>query len=1135
MAVHSSLVNRVVSMFGATEAMEKVQRALLRDADISIGMPGLVRAPFIAAEYLRVKRTTLVIAETDDHADRLHLQLSAYLNNEQLILLPALSQTPWTSGASRLAEQAQISQALWALQSDSKKLVVTSVAALMRMVAPPSDNLYKPITCSAGDSLDFNQLIQDLIERGYRRLDVASEEGSFAVRGDIVDIHPPLGASPVRIEFFGDEIEVVKRFIPGSGQVIGEINSVEIYALTPVRLTPEAIKRAVSVLAPLALKDAEIAHHIELLEQGIIFNSVERYLPLLCENPVSAAAYVPLIGQTIIAEPKVLFDCAVKEYAQLEVAAQSAGFKGFAPKRSALEGLYAKPAALDFGKAPRITLLTLMRTEGVEATLKGRRPEVAGSDTKLLAAIKSLVATRHSVVIALPNRRQRDRIIELLVFDGVPLGDGPGLVDIIDTDVVAGFVIPEIRLAVISASDAFPRSSGAKKKRRTIDPTKVTFAFNPGDYVVHSTYGVALLKDITRREVDGVERDYLQLEYAEGDTLYTPIDQLDKISKYVGAEGSTPKITRLGTKSWARATAKARKAAHQLAFDLVNLYARRSQVKGFQYGPDTERQAQMEAAFEYTETPDQLEAIADVKADMESERPMDRLVCGDVGYGKTEVAIRAAFKAVENGKQVMILCPTTILAQQHFTTFEERFRSFGVKVEVLSRFRTAAQQRKALEGFAEGTVKVLVGTHRLLSKDIIPKDLGLLIIDEEQRFGVEHKEQLKNMREHIDVLALSATPIPRTLQMSLAGVRDMSVIDTAPANRHPIRVHVGAWDEEIVSIAIRSELERGGQIYYVSNRVKTIEDAVERVRLAAPEARVGVAHGQMSEHQLEEIMEQFAANEIDVLVATTIIESGIDNPHSNTLIIEDSQRLGLAQLYQLKGRVGRSHVHAYAYFLYPNDTALTSQAVERLMAIAEHDDLGSGIKIAMRDLEIRGAGSLIGGEQSGQLSAVGFDLFASMISEAISEVRGEEATAFPDIRIDLDVAAYLPEEYVPDISQRLLIYRRLAAYTTAEAIAGVRAEVEEAFGALPEPAANLFDLAKIKVLAAEIGAVSVARSGGYVLVKIPQASDDLISEMKLTNALYERRTALFRWKIPYGDTVVKAALTIVGAIVFHSS
>jgi transcription-repair coupling factor (superfamily II helicase) len=510
---------------------------------------------------------------------------------------------------------------------------------------------------------------------------------------------------------------------------------------------------------------------------------------------------------------------------------------------------------------------------------------------------------------------------------------------------------------------------------------------------------------------------------------------------------------------------------------------------------------------------------------------MDRLVCGDVGYGKTEVAIRAAFKATQDGKQVMVLCPTTILAQQHYTTFSERFAPFPVRVEVLSRFRTRAQQAAALEGFAAGTVDVLIGTHRLLSRDVVPRDLGLVIIDEEQRFGVEHKEHLKHLREQVDVLTLTATPIPRTLQMSLSGVRDFSVIDTPPPNRFPVTVHVGEYDPDVVAGAIRRELERGGQVYYISNRVRGIERAVERVRAAVPEARIGVAHGQLSEHQLERVMESFAAGETDVLVSTTIVESGIDNPHTNTLIIEDSQRLGLAQLYQLKGRVGRSHVKAYAYFLFPRNAMLTDTAYERLAAIQEHADLGSGIKLAMRDLEIRGAGSLLGAEQSGNVSAVGFDLYAQMLREALAEARGEPQPARLEVRVDLPVAAFLPEEYVADVDERVLAYRRIAAAASPDAVEAIAADLAERFGQLPPPAEELLAIARIKALAAELGVTNVHLARGRVslgpIALEPSARLVLAREHK---AVWSERTRAIEFPATPGVSPTAAALGALGAI-----
>ncbi|MGB4592561.1 MAG: transcription-repair coupling factor, partial [Coriobacteriia bacterium] len=698
-----------------------------------------------------------------------------------------------------------------------------------------------------------------------------------------------------------------------------------------------------------------------------------------------------------------------------------------------------------------------------------------------------------------------------------------------EADVPAGYVLPGSRLAIVSVDDVYPRATRGKRSR-VEDPTRLTFAYAPGDYVVHAIHGIALFREIVRQEVLGQERDYLLLEYAKGDRLYVPVEQLDRVTKYVGPEGGAPRVTRLNTADWSRATAKARTAAKKLAFDLVDLYARRASVKGFAFSPDTPWQLEMETAFPFEETPDQLAAIADVKADMESEEPMDRLVCGDVGYGKTEVAIRAAFKATQDQKQVMVLCPTTILAQQHFTTFSERFAPYPVRVEVLSRFRTKEQQKAALEGFAAGTVDVLIGTHRLLSRDVTPKQLGLVVIDEEQRFGVEHKEHMKHLREQIDVLTLTATPIPRTLQMSLSGVRDFSVIDTPPPNRFPVKVHVGEYDPDVVSGAIRREIERGGQVYYISNRVKSIDDAVERVRKAVPEARIGVGHGQMSEQQLERMMESFSAGQIDVLVATTIVESGIDNPHTNTLIIEDSQRLGLAQLYQLKGRVGRSHVRAYGYFLFPRGASLTEQAYERLAAVSEHTELGSGIKIAMRDLEIRGAGSLLGAEQSGNVSAVGFDLYAQMLREAVAETRGEPVIAFPDIKVDLPVSAFIPEEYIADVDERVRIYRRLAGALVPETVEAVLVEMTERFGAPPLPARELVAVARVRAVAADLGitAISLVRKR----VRVQGLDLDATERGKLAadGAIYEPRGGAFLFPQSYEESVTDAALRALGAI-----
>ena len=667
-----------------------------------------------------------------------------------------------------------------------------------------------------------------------------------------------------------------------------------------------------------------------------------------------------------------------------------------------------------------------------------------------------------------------------------------GRVTFVDAPIQQGCVVPDAHLAVFSIADLNARMDAKRgRTRRRVDITEVTFPFKPGDYVVHATHGIALFAQIVRQEVGGRERDYFLLEYADGDKLYVPLEQVDRITRYVGPDGDKPRLTRLNTADWSRATGKARKSAKELAFDLVDLYTRRSSITGAACPPDTPEQIEMEESFPYEETRDQLDAIADIKADMEAAKPMDRLLCGDVGFGKTEVALRAAFKCVDSGRQVMVLCPTTILAQQHFQTFFERFAPFGVEVDVLSRFRTPGQQKRALAAFAEGKVDVLIGTHRLLSADVNPHNLGLVIIDEEQRFGVQHKEQLKNLREQIDVLTLSATPIPRTMQMAISGVRDMSLITTPPTGRRSVIVHVGEYDPDVVSAAIRLEVGRGGQVYYVSNRVKTIDDAVERVHEAAPEARVGVAHGKMSPREVEDVMVEFAEKRIDVLIATTIVESGIDNAHANTLIIEDSQRLGLAQLYQLKGRVGRSATQAYAYFMFPGETPLTEEATARLTALSEFQDLGSGMRIAMRDLEIRGAGSLMGAEQHGNLSSVGFDLFTQMLGQAVAEARGDDSETVEAAGVAINIPAdfFLDEEYLPRVDERVLAYRKLAAADDLESVDRLQEETEAAHGELPQAGLNLFDRARIRIRAERLGLESVTLSGGrltFLGVDVPK-------------------------------------------------
>ncbi len=1124
--------------------------------DATLGVAASARPFLVAARFAHGPQATLVVVAGEDAAVTFARQVASYVGEERVLRFPERADVPFAPKKPDARVIARRMEAAWALQSARPVVVVASARALLRLMAPPSAMAARPLALAAGTELDamgipgveeLDDLPRALAAAGYADTGELDGPGTFAHRGGTLDVFPGNLDFPVRLDFFGDELEEIRRIVPATGQTISSLPSVEIYPVSEFPTSPRALADARRALEKPALTNPALREVLEKMEGGLVFEGADVVLPYLYKNPVTLGAYAGAGTLSTLIEPRSLFDDAAHGADDLTERARGTNI--------ALAGLYASPAAMDFGGAVRATYVSIMRVGGeLDDELPVKRVDVAGVPDKIFGKLKGLTEDRYTVVFSAPNYRARETMRHAFVDHGIPiqilkpenLDDGNsaaavgrgvpradsadtdtpaqakrrlrrGVVNIVDVDIPLGMIIPKAHLALVSAADTQGSRAASRAARVSVDVTEVTFPFKPGDYVVHAAHGIAFFRDLVRREVDGTERDYLQLEYAEGDKLFVPTEQLDRVTRYVGPEGASPRLTRLNTSDWSRALAKARKATKKLAFDLVDVYARRAATQGFRFSPDTPWQREMEEAFPYQETRDQLAAIADVKADMESARPMDRLICGDVGFGKTEVALRAAFKATQDGKQVMVLCPTTILAQQHYTSFKDRFEPFGVTVEVLSRFRTNEQQARALEGFASGEVQVLVGTHRLLSRDVNPHDLGLVIIDEEQRFGVQHKEQLKNLRESIDVLTLSATPIPRTMQMSLSGVRDMSLILTPPDERRPVEVHVGEWDPDVVSAAIRYELARGGQVYYVSNRVRSIDEAVDRVHAAAGEARVGVAHGQMTKEELERVMEEFAAGELDVLVATTIIESGIDNPHTNTLIIEDAQRLGLAQMYQLKGRVGRSSVQAFAYFMFPENVPLTEEAAARLTAINEHQDLGSGMRIAMRDLEIRGAGSMLGAEQSGNMSAVGFDLFAQMLSQAVADTRASgEATgdlppALSDITVNIPGHAYLPEEYIPDADARVLWYRKLAAAATVQAVAALREEMLAKAPEMPEAAQNLFARAHLKAFANEHGIKLISVVGGRLVVEPVEVPADAMKALRRAGGRYnpdKRKLAL---------------------------
>ena len=1096
------LIDMLSASLAKSGALDDAWAKLDSGQDATVGVASSARPFLVAARFAADPRATLVVAAGEEAADTFARTVGAFVGEERVLRLPDYEGNPFSLDAPPQPRlHGRRLEALWSLQQGKPAVVVASARALLRRIAPAKEEVARPLALVAGSDLSeepqrgiacFEDLEHCLVSMGYENSGKLDGPGTFSVQGGAIDVFPGNLAYPVRLDFFGDELDEIRRFLPSTGQTISSLKQVDIFPVREFAQTDAALLRAKRVISKSAETNAAQRELLERLEDDS-HELPDLMAAYLLEKTAAVGDYLSADALTVLIEPRSLVDDALHAYDELS--------KRCVGTSIPVSDLYMGPNELDFGANPRATYVSIMRV-GVQldSELVVKRVDVAGDPEKLFGRLRSLAEMGFTVVFSVPHFRARQEMKLSLVDLGIPInevldvvGDASpklkrGQVNIVDVDIPLGMIFPAAKMALVSLSDT--QGAMATRKRSRIDVTEITFPFKPGDYVVHAAHGVAFFRDIVRQDVGGSERDYLLLEYAEGDKLYVPVEQLDRVTRYVGPEGSSPRLTRLNTSDWSRAMAKARKATKQLAFDLVDVYTRRASTQGYRYREDTPWQHEMEESFPYQETPDQLAAIADIKADMQSPRPMDRLVCGDVGFGKTEVALRAAFKATQDNKQVMVLCPTTILAQQHYSTFKDRFEPFGVKVEVLSRFRTPAQQKQALADFSEGTVSVLVGTHRLLSRDVNPHDLGLVIIDEEQRFGVAHKEQLKNMRESIDVLTLSATPIPRTMQMGLSGVRDMSLILTPPDDRRPVEVHVGEWDPDVVSDAIRREMARGGQIYYVSNRVRSIDEAVKRVQAAAGEARVGVAHGKMTKEQLEDVMENFAAGELDVLVATTIIESGIDNPHTNTLIIEDSQRLGLAQMYQLKGRVGRSSTQAYAYFLFPDNIPLTEEAVARLTALGEHTQMGSGMRVAMRDQEIRGAGSLLGAVQSGNMSAVGFDLFAQMLSTAVNNAREGNSSAkeflppaLSDIVVNVPDHTYFPEEYLPDADERVLYYRKIASADTIDAVNDIYEELLAKHPEMPQASVNQFEKARLKAFANEHGIKLISVSAGKLTVE----------------------------------------------------
>ena len=1095
--------------------------------DLDLTAPAGIRPFLLAAMARKANRPVLAITATGREAEDLATALRDLLPAESVVDFPAWETLPHerlsprsdTVGRRlavlrRLAHPAPVGGD--PLHGPIQVVVAPVRAVLQPMVAGLGD--LEPVALRAGDEIELDDVVHRLVAAAYTRVDLVEKRGEFAVRGGIIDVFPPTDEHPLRVELWGDQVEEVRWFRVADQRSL-EVAEDGMWA-PPCRellLTPQVRERA----AALALLHPGLADVLDKLAEGIAVEGMESLAPVLIDDMVLLLDALPENTHVVVQDPERVRTRAhdlfatSKEFLEASWANAAAGAAtpidlGAAAYRS-LEDVRVRGGELDL---PWWTVAPFAADEDVE----GELPTVVaahgvegyrGDTTRAVADVKGWLGDGYRVVLLTEGHGSAQRMVEVLAGEDIAARldeqiDVPpetGIVHVACACLGRGFVSDAQRLVVLTETDLMGQVGATTKgmrrmpsrRRNMIDPLQL----QPGDFIVHEQHGVGRYVEMVQRTVATATREYLVLEYAasrqggnrQPDMLFVPTDQLDQVTRYVG--GESPSLHRLGGADWQKAKGRARKAVKEIAAELIRLYAARTSAPGFAFSPDTPWQRELEDAFPYHETPDQLGAIDDVKADMEKTVPMDRIICGDVGYGKTEIAVRAAFKAVQDGKQAAVLVPTTLLVNQHLSTFAERYASFPVKVAALSRFQSDKEARLVREGVADGTVDVVIGTHRLLSGEVQFKDLGLVIVDEEQRFGVEHKEQLKQMRTDVDVLTMSATPIPRTLEMAVTGIREMSTILTPPEERHPVLTFVGAYDEKQIGAAIRRELLREGQVFYIHNRVESIDRAAAQLRGLVPEARVATAHGQMNEHALEQVVLDFWERRFDVLVCTTIVESGLDISNANTLILERADVMGLSQLHQLRGRVGRGRERAYAYLLYPPEKPLTETAHDRLATMAAHSELGSGMWIAMKDLEIRGAGNLLGGEQSGHIAAVGFDLYVRLVGEAVADFKGEGSDVLRDVKVELPIDAHLPHDYIDGERLRLDAYRKLAAVIDEESLTAVRDELVDRFGELPTPVLNLLEVARFRIGARRAGLGEVALAGSnirFAPVELPESA-----------------------------------------------
>ena len=1160
--VHTPIAGLIELALRDPSLHEVTRRAAERPADLDLIGPASARV--YAAAAIAQTGPLLVVTATGREADDLTAELRGVFG-DSVALFPSWETLPHerlSPGTDTVGARMLLLRRL-AYPDDARlgppvRIVVTTARSLLQPMAPDLART-EPVTLTVGEDSDFDTTVHRLVELAYTRVDMVGKRGEFAVRGGILDVFPPTLEHPVRVEFWGDEVSELRMFSVADQRSIPEID-IDFVIAVPCRellLTDDVRDRAAALAAEHPVVEnsvpGSVPDMLAKLAEGIPVDGMEALLPLLKPTELATLPdHLPAGAPLLICDPEKVRTRAAdliktgREF--LEASWSTAAVGGDVPidiEALGASGFLGFDDARDNARAgghPWWTLSQLDSGSG-EALQLGIRPAPSARGQQhnldeIFAMLRAHVMTGGHAAVVTPGAGTCMRVVEQLgesdtpatmLEPGAPLKEG--VVGVLKGPLHDGVVLPGANLVVITETDLTGNRAGATegkklaaKRRNVVDPLALT----AGDLVVHDQHGIGRFVEMTERVVGGARREYLVLEYASSkrgqtaDRLYVPMDSLDQLSRYVG--GEAPTLSKLGGSDWTNTKTKARRAVREIAAELVALYAKRQASPGHAFAPDTPWQLEMEDAFGFTETVDQLTAITEVKSDMEKPVPMDRVICGDVGYGKTEIAVRAAFKAVQDGKQVAVLVPTTLLADQHLQTFAARTAGFPVTVKGLSRFTDPAESRATLEGMKDGSVDIVIGTHRLLQTGVTWKDLGLIVVDEEQRFGVEHKEHIKSMRTHVDVLTMSATPIPRTLEMSLAGIREMSTILTPPEERYPVLTYVGPHDDKQVAAALRREMLRDGQAFYIHNRVRSIDQAAARVRQMVPEARVVVAHGQMPEEQLEKTVEGFWNREYDILVCTTIVETGLDISNANTLIVERADTFGLSQLHQLRGRVGRSRERGYAYFLYPPEVPLTETAYDRLATIAQNNELGAGMAVAMKDLEIRGAGNVLGAEQSGHVAGVGFDLYVRLVGEAVEAYRAAadgKTVATPeeskDVRVDLPVDAHLPPDYINSDRLRLEAYRRLAAATDFDAVDSVIAELVDRYGPLPEPAERLVAVARLRLLARAHGVTEIgAASATTVRISPMTLADSAQLRLKrlYSSASYRATTSVVQVPIP---------------------